>query len=178
MPSKDKQGDGIFLNIISFFLTIFFIIWLLLGITPLNIYGYIKEISANVVNKELNNNARLAIESLHSYSKGEFGPQQSRSVTFKNCKSETEIEDLFNPGKNVRYSIDWNKVDWDSLAFFKDKFGHKEWRMYCVEDCEFIGRQTLRKLVMAYSLNSFDDRANTSMIKNHIKKIKLACSSN
>ncbi|MBT4996251.1 MAG: hypothetical protein HOM88_07260 [Hellea sp.] len=175
MPSKDKQDESIILNVIAFFLTILFIIWLLFGITPINIYNHL---NANVFNKELNNNATLAIESLHSYSKGGVEAQQSGSVTFKNCKSETEIEDLFNRGKNVRYSIDWNKVDWDSLAFFKDKFGRKKWRMYCVEDCEFVGRQTLRKLVMTYSIGSFDERANTSMIKNHIQKIKLACSSN
>ena len=178
MTSKDEEDkDSVVLNVISFFITVFFLIWLFFDITPLYIYN---KINAKVYNREHNKNATLAIESLLGYTRGATGLQHIGSVTFKNCKSESTVKFL---GKKVRYSIDWNKVDWNSLAFgnFSKIKGSNEkmWRMNCLEDCEFIGRwKPLRQLVKPYSTGSFDQRVNSSMIKNHIQKIKLACSSN
>ena len=92
--------------------------------------------------------------------------------------------------KEVSYSIDWSKVDWDSLTFgnFSGIEGSnvQSWRMYCSGNCEFIGSDELivgaddinSSLVKSFRNGSFDQQVNTSMIKNHIQQIKLACSSN
>ena len=58
--------------------------------------------------------------------------------------------------------------------------------MYCSGNCEFIGSDELivgaddvnSSLVKSFRNGSFDQQVNTSMIKNHIQQIKLACSSN
>lgn len=140
--------------------------------------------------RELNQNAARAVDSLLAYSLR--GPGRLASVgpvSFANCKSENTATPR-SPDKEVSYSIDWSKVDWDSLTFgnFSGIEGSnvQSWRMYCSGNCEFIGSDELivgaddinSSLVKSFRNGSFDQQVNTSMIKNHIQQIKLACSSN
>ena len=124
---------------------------------------------------ELNRNAESAIESLLDYSVRSNGTFESVSVSFNNCKSEHKAT-IRNFQNVVNYSTDWSKVDWDSLTFFKIPATNQQaWRMYCLGDCELIGTNKVKREIEHPYHHYGPSTVNTSMIKNHIQTIKLAC---
>jgi hypothetical protein len=125
--------------------------------------------------EELNRNASSAIESLLDYSARSNGTFESVSVSFNNCKSEHKAT-VRHFQNVVNYSTDWRKVDWDSLTFRKIPASDQQmWRMYCLGDCELIGTNKVERKI-EHPYHQFGPaKVNTSMIKNHIQTIKLAC---